>query len=144
MTSQFPQVLALGKGIVRRLHQRGPISIFSFQTQRPFAVVHSGSEWTQDEAVLNNRIEDLSLVTGQTALFDAIEIIAQELNAKVNQDKTQFGGKILILVSDGNNGNVSRNGIMVRSQDEDDLRRKARNRLMKKLKEMDLPSMRLV
>ena len=138
MTSQFPQVLALGKGIVRRLHQRGPISIFSFQTQQLFAVVHSGSEWTQEEAILNNRIDGLSLVTGQTALFDAIEIMAQELNAKVNQNKTQFGAKILILVTDGNNGNVSPSGIMVRSQDEADLRRKARNQLIKKLKEMEI------
>ena len=87
---------------------------------------------------MNNRIDGLSLVTGQTALFDAIEIMAQELNAKVNQNKTQFGAKILILVTDGNNGNVSPNGIMVRSQDEADLRRKARNQLIKKLKEMEI------
>lgn len=138
MTSQFPQVLALGKGIVRRLHQRGPISIFSFQTQQRFAVVHSGSEWTQDEAFLNNRIDSLSIVTGETALFDAIETMAQELNAKVNPNKAEFGAKVLILVTDGNNGNVSANGMIVRSQDEDDLKRKARDRLIKKLKEMEI------
>jgi hypothetical protein len=138
MTSQFPQVLALGKGIVRRLHQRGPISIFSFQTRGRFAVVHSDFEWTQDEAFLNNRINGISIVTGQTALFDAIETMAQELNAKVNPNKAEFGAKVLILVTDGQNGNLSPNGITVSSQDEDDLRRKARNRLIKKLKEMEI------
>jgi von Willebrand factor type A domain len=138
MTSQFPQVLSLGKGIVKRLHQRGPISIFSFQMQQRFAVVHSGSEWTQDEAILNNHIDGLSVVTGQTALFDAIETMAQELNAKVNSNNAEFGAKVIFLVTDGNNGNLSANGMIVRSQDEDDLRRKARDRLIKKLKEMEI------
>ena len=70
METQFPEVLALGKGIVKRIHPRGPIALFSFRTQQDIAAVTSISDWSQDEAILNNQIDGLSIVTGATALYE--------------------------------------------------------------------------
>ena len=99
MKTQFGQVQALAKAMVKRLPRKGPISILVFQTQGGFATVSPGIEIEQDESKLTNYIDGLSVVTGQTALFDAVAVAADTL---LDQAKAiGVSDKILILITDG-------------------------------------------
>lgn len=105
LRSQLPDVLLISKGIVEKTCERGPVSLFNFQTQgdqrSPLAVISPGVEWSQDRARLNNYIDNLRITPGQTTLMDAIDAIARQLNAKVNAEKDGFGEKVIFLVTDG-------------------------------------------
>jgi hypothetical protein len=138
MTTQFPQVLMFADVVVKRIRQRGPISVFEFEKKEPLAVIGPGTGWTQDEATLENHIHSLSIIRGSTALFEAIESIADELISKANSDKAVFAEKALILIIDGDDRMERGTGVMRSSQDEDDRRRRARDQLIKKLKQMGI------
>ena len=101
--NQFDNVQLLGKAIVQNVGQRGTISLFNFETQgtekKPLAVVRSGTEWSQDKALLEKYIDKVKIVRGQTVLFDAIRSIATVTDAKANAEK--FLEKIVILITDG-------------------------------------------
>ncbi|MEP6706801.1 MAG: VWA domain-containing protein [Pyrinomonadaceae bacterium] len=103
LRSQFDMVNTLGKGVVAHVYQKGPVSIFKFTNhgnmKDPLTV--SGSEWSQDPAVLEGDIDDLYVLGGQTALLDAIDSIAKELNAKVLSEKDAFASAAIILITDG-------------------------------------------
>jgi len=105
MRTQFSQVNMLGKGVVKHIHPNGPISIFNFTTQSntkdPLALVKSGVEWSQDKNIIDRYIDSLSVVAGQTTLKDAIYSIAEDLSTKVNLDKDAYAGKVIILLTDG-------------------------------------------
>jgi von Willebrand factor type A domain len=106
LRSQFPQVLAISKGIVRYTQQRGLTSVFNFRPGpnnkgKPSAVIAPGIEWSQDRNALDNYVDSLAVQPGQTTLFDAIYSIAEKLNAKADVGLNALEGKVLILITDG-------------------------------------------
>jgi uncharacterized protein YegL len=105
LRTQFSQVKAFGKGVVARIYQRGPVSLFNFKTQgsktNSLAVVTSGIEWSEDISVLENYIDTLKVQPGQTTLMDAIYSVADSLNSKVNMGSNAFSEKVIILITDG-------------------------------------------
>jgi uncharacterized protein YegL len=105
LRSQFVQVEAFGKGLVHRTSPRGQVSLFSFMSegigQGSRARVTMGTEWTQDERVLNRYLDDIYVQGGSTTLLDAISLMAEKLNAKVDADKNAFANKVIIIVTDG-------------------------------------------
>jgi hypothetical protein len=106
LRSQFPEVLMISKGIVERLHQRGPISVFNFTAQRDgnhLAIITPGTKWSQDEYLLEKYIDGLFIVPGRTTLMDAINSIAEQLGAKGQLHNDAFGDKIIFLITDGEN-----------------------------------------
>ena len=68
-----------------------PYSIFNFETsgdsKNPFAVVASGSEWSQDKAAFEKYIVGVKVVGGQTTLLDAIRSIGKAVDAKATSEK---------------------------------------------------------
>src|SRR5688572_12341610 len=62
MRSQFNDVTSLGRGVVRRVYQNGPVSIFHFSSQgtrqNPIAMATSGIE-SQDLTALETYIDNL-------------------------------------------------------------------------------------
>ena len=135
LTKQFPDVLLLSKAAIKRIHQRGPISLFNFKTEDTLAVIVPGLEWSTDDIALNSYIDNLLVVTGHTALLEAIQSMAEALEAKVNSDKESFGDKVIILITDGEDRIRRSKGMSSSRQGEDDERRKVENKLIKKLKE---------
>jgi hypothetical protein len=151
MEKQLQQVILLGKGVVKRIYGRGPIALFNFKSVprsapmltiyhgggvyegRDMAEANLGAGWNLDEDVFNSFIDSLSVVGGQTALLEAIDAMAGELNAKVNSDKNAFTDKVIILITDGDH--KVREDPNSSYSNEDDTRNKQLKRLIKKLKE---------
>jgi Mg-chelatase subunit ChlD len=104
MRSQFNQVNALGKSVVRHVYQNGPVSIFHFTSQgdrrNPVAMVTSGIE-SQDPDALESYIDELYVLAGQTTLLDAIGSMAKELTARNSADKDRGANAVVIVISDG-------------------------------------------
>lgn len=105
LRSQFDIVVDVSKGIIVRNYQRGPVSLFSFKNEggisRGTAVISSDFEWSQDKDDLENSLDSMYIVPGQTALLDGISRMAQELNTKTAEDKDGFAGKVIFLITDG-------------------------------------------
>jgi uncharacterized protein YegL len=103
MRSQFDQVTKLGKAIARHAVQQGPVSVFNFTSDGNgrLAVVNSGGEWSQNGPDLENLIDDLFVLGGQTTLLDSIDTIAKVVNTKVNLDKEAFSNGVVVLITDG-------------------------------------------
>lgn len=120
LEKQFPQVIIIGEGIASRVRERGPVSLFNFITKRDedafvdlygedaheggnhdLAVAAVGVEWSQDDNVLGQYIGGLSVVRGNTSLFEAVHSMAEALNKKVGAEKEAFGDKVIILITDG-------------------------------------------
>ena len=120
LEKQFPQVLLFGKGVVKQIRPRGPVSLFSFISKydndfwfighaedkyegrnSERAVAALGVEWSQDEKEFGRYIDALPIVKGNTALLEAIESMAEALDAKVNSEKESFKDKVIILITDG-------------------------------------------
>ncbi|HEX8772971.1 MAG TPA: vWA domain-containing protein [Pyrinomonadaceae bacterium] len=105
LRSQLPEVLEISQGIVGRIHQQGPISLFNFTPEgnkrNQIAVVNSVAVQTQDKNLLDNYINQIFIVPGRTALMDAINSIAEQLNTKASLDKDTFAEKVIYLVTDG-------------------------------------------
>jgi Mg-chelatase subunit ChlD len=103
MRSQFDQVTAIGKAVMRQIHVRGPVSIYDFTSQGKLqearAVVIPRIEGTQDEMLLEQTIDDLFVVGGQTTLLDAIQTIADGFGPQPNAADTSE--RIIILITDG-------------------------------------------
>lgn len=105
LRSQFPLVINLSKAIVAKTHQRGPVSIFPFNSSgrgysSPLVSV-LGIDWNQNKDLLDKYLESIYVVGGQTALVDAINAVASHLNTKVNLQPDAFGDKVIFLVTDG-------------------------------------------
>jgi hypothetical protein len=152
LEKQFPQVLLLGKGVIKRLNQRGPISLFSF-TPKPgggqFSMhnvedVYEGGnydravgrldlEWSQDANILNEYIDSLSVVRGHTDLLGAIHLMSETLNEKADAEKGTFKDRVIILITDGDH---RVDGTFNPHPDGDDqVRRDDEKQLIKELKE---------
>ena len=103
LRTQFGNVQILGKAIAQNTSQRGFVSLFNFEssgdTQKPFAFVTAGSEWSQDKNTLEKYIDKMQVVGGQTTLLDAIRSIAKAADSKANTEK--LSEKIIVLVTDG-------------------------------------------
>jgi von Willebrand factor type A domain len=104
LRSQFNDVLELSKGIVELSYRRGPVSVFNFKwsdDSKGLTVIPPGIEWSQDVRLIYNYLDTISITGGQTTLKDALNSIAEQLNAKVNQDKDAFEDKVIFLITDG-------------------------------------------
>jgi len=103
LRTQFGNVQILGKVIVQNASQRGFVSLFNFETssdsKKPFAVIGSGSEWSEDKNALEKYVDTMQVVGGQTTLLDAIRSVAKAVDSKANAEK--LSEKIIILVTDG-------------------------------------------
>ena len=103
MRTQFDQVKNIGKAVVRQIHERGPVSIFDFTTQGRLqdarAVVTPRLEGSQDERLLEQTIDDLYVVGGQTTLLDAIQTIADSFGPQTNEGVASE--RVIILITDG-------------------------------------------
>jgi hypothetical protein len=100
MRSQFGIVSVLAKAIVHQVHDHGPVSIFSFDSEGvgrgSRAVPTARIERTQDEDLLNRTIDGLYVQGGQTTLLDAIEFMDKRLRAQAGATD-----RIIILITDG-------------------------------------------
>ncbi|HYG09598.1 MAG TPA: VWA domain-containing protein [Pyrinomonadaceae bacterium] len=139
LETQFSQIKVVGKKVVMHARQRGLISLFDFMTKRDgknlLAVAKPGVEWSRDENVLNDYIDGIQAVQGHTALIEAIQVMAKELNAKADTDKESFGDKIIILITDGEDRIRWAKSVVRSRVDDDDARRKVERQLVKSLKE---------
>ena len=100
MRSQFATVVTLAKGVVHQVHDHGPVSIFSFDSEGigrgSRAVPASRIDRAQDENLLNRTIEGIYVQGGQTMLLDAIEFMAERLNRE-----PPATARIIVLITDG-------------------------------------------
>jgi uncharacterized protein with von Willebrand factor type A (vWA) domain len=101
MRSQFDQVTAIGKAVVRQTYNSGPVSIFNFTTQGRLqdarAVVTRRLEATQNQDMLEQTIDNLYVIGGQTTLLDAISVI----NDGFDQTADDAAERVIILITDG-------------------------------------------
>ena len=99
MRSQFAEVLRLGKAVVHRVHDHGPVSIFNFRSEfgrSSRAIPTLRIERSQDENALDRTIDNLYVEGGQTTLLDAVDAMAEGL------DKTPAAvAKVIIMITDG-------------------------------------------
>lgn len=151
LESQFAQVQSLGKGVVKRIHVRGDVSLFNFVSiplrvsgapeppdarmveGRTTTKITMGVDWSEDQSELNDYIDGLTVATGLTQLFDAIRAMAEELNVHVDSEKDSYNDKIIILITDGDQLTQS-DSRFIRYPDETRVRRKQIEGLVKDLK----------
>ena len=100
MRSQFDQVNAIGKAVMRQIRGRGPVSIFDFTTQGRLqdarAVVTPRLAASQDEGELERAIDELFVIGGQTTLLDAVSVINDSFDQ--SNDASE---RVIILITDG-------------------------------------------
>ncbi|MDX6613742.1 MAG: hypothetical protein QOD75_2928, partial [Blastocatellia bacterium] len=105
LRSQFDQVLTLGKAVAQHAAQKGPVSVFNFQSggdrRNPLAIISGGSEWSQDADALGNFIDDIYVLGGQTTLLDAVNAMTREVNSKLALEKDTYANGAIILITDG-------------------------------------------
>jgi von Willebrand factor type A domain len=101
LRSQFDQVVTLGKAVAHHAAQKGPVSVFNFESggdrRNPLALISGGSEWSQNEDALGNFIDGIYVLGGQTTLLDAVNSMARAVNSKIAPEK----GGVVILITDG-------------------------------------------
>lgn len=100
MRSQFATVLQLGREIAHQARDRGPVSIFCFETaprrSENRAQLTAKIEKTQDERLLQKAFDDIYVQGGQTTLLDAIESMAENISKQAPD-----GPKLIVLITDG-------------------------------------------
>jgi len=120
LEKQFPEVVMVGKQVIKRIHKAGPVALFTFTPRRDtdfFAILNSvdryeggsylravgsiGTDLTQDEDALNRYVDGLATVKGQTDLFGAITLMTEFLVDRSRTRKPPFTDKVIILVTDG-------------------------------------------
>jgi uncharacterized protein with von Willebrand factor type A (vWA) domain len=103
MRTQFDRVKEVGKTVAQQIHEHGPVSIFDFHSQGMLkesrAVPIQRLEPSQDQAVLENCIDNLYVEGGQTTLLDAIQFVAERLGEKAVGP--EFSDRVIILITDG-------------------------------------------
>src|SRR5713226_9788903 len=91
MRSQFDTVKEIAKGVVKQVHDHGPVSLFDFASQGigrgSKAIPTARIEREQNGQILAEAINNLYVEGGQTTLLDAIEFIAQSLARAASDDK---------------------------------------------------------
>lgn len=101
LRGQIPQIKLISKELVRRLHHRGPVSLFRLVNQDKVLVPYSDAEWTQDTDRLDQFIDSLTVTAGRTTLFDSIRSIADIIDSRVGANGPDVSEKVLILITDG-------------------------------------------
>lgn len=104
MRSQFDTVIALAREIVKQSHERGPVSIYRFHSERiylglgrpPRAIPKRIIERTQERVQLNRALDDIYIEGGQTTLLDAVDLMVNHLNEPPAAAK-----KVITLITDG-------------------------------------------
>jgi len=103
MRKQFDEVVAFGKAVTRQVHERGPVSIFDFTSQGRLqearAVVIQRLEGTQDERALEQAIDGLYVLGGQTTLLDSIQAMAESFGPPT--DEASAPERVIVLNTDG-------------------------------------------
>lgn len=102
MRSQFQDVFELSDAILDRIPTPSEGALYHFKSEagkKPSAVVAHGLGWTQEKLLLKQYLSHLFIVPGQTALLDAIDLVADELNTR--STATGAGEKIMVLITDG-------------------------------------------
>lgn len=106
MRTQIETVKTLGKAVARDVINRGIVSVFNFETQGNindtknfFAVVSSGTEWSQDKNAIEKYIGNINVAAGKTTLWDAIRSMAKATDEKTKAEK--LSEKIIVLITDG-------------------------------------------
>ena len=99
MRSQFDRITELGRVVTRQVHEHGRVSIFDFAQGRSLSartIPNAEIEQSQDQRSLEETIDNVYVVGGETALLDAIHLIATRLESQANGAQ-----KIIVLVTDG-------------------------------------------
>ena len=100
MRSQFDVVKEIGKSVARQTHERGPVSLFVFESGGTGpgvkAIPAVRVEGSQDEHQLIQAIDRLYVQAGQTTLLDAIELMAEKLH-----QYSEEADKVVVLITDG-------------------------------------------
>ncbi|MFN2454728.1 MAG: VWA domain-containing protein [Pyrinomonadaceae bacterium] len=136
LEKQFTDTLMLGRGIIKRVHPSGPIGLFHFKMGAAHLEITEGVAWSQDESELDKYLNGLSVALGRTPLFEAIQSIAEQVEAKANSDKGGYGEKVIILITDGEDRIERWKGRLLGGpQYEDEEKRRVANHLIKKLKQ---------
>lgn len=103
MRPQFDQVVGIGRAVVHQIHEHGPVSIFDFTSQGSGrgsnAVVKARLEQSQDLRQLQQAIDGIYVIGGQTTLRDAIGVIADSFEPDATGGVASE--RVIILVTDG-------------------------------------------
>lgn len=147
LEKQFAHVQAISGEVVKRIHVRGPVSLFNFITL-PYRVsgasestvksraptkVTMGLEWSEDPDELGDYINSLTVVKGRTQLSDAVRSMAEELNVNVDSDRDSYNDKIIILITDGDD-EAQVNGRLLLNSEEQRARKRQIEQLVNELK----------
>ena len=104
MNEQLPRQQEIAKEVISQFAEQGPISIFSFATDRstspPLARAIVGIECSKDKDLFSKQIAGVSQVYGQTTLLDGIRLSIESLS-KPPAGCENTSEKSLILMSDG-------------------------------------------
>lgn len=99
MRPQFDRLTQLGRAVMRQVHEHGRVSIFDFAEGKSLSARTSPNaeiEQSQDRRLLEETIDNVYVVGGETVLLDAIHVIATRLDSQANGAE-----KIIVLVTDG-------------------------------------------
>ena len=105
MRSQFARVRRFGRrdrAAPTPSMERARFSVLRLENPKdrpPLALTNSG--WTSNRALLRGYVRNLQIEPGQTAPFDAIHAVAEQINAKANIEKDSYARKVLVLITDG-------------------------------------------
>jgi len=103
MRLQFDEVLKLGSAAADMRARNGAVSLFCFETsgkgRNAIAVIADGSEWSQDNDVLDTYLSYITVVSGHTSLRDAIRSVAESVNRKASSEN--ITKKFVVLITDG-------------------------------------------
>jgi Mg-chelatase subunit ChlD len=103
MRSQFNQIVGIGRAVVKQVHEHGPVSIFDFTSHGSGrgmnVVVQPRLEESQDLRLLEQTIDNIYVVGGQTTLRDAIGVIADSFKPEATGGVASE--RVIILVTDG-------------------------------------------
>lgn len=97
LRSQFDTVKEIGKSVARHVCERGPVSLFAFQSGGTGPAIPTARVvGSQDEPQLIQAIDRLSVQPGQTTLLDAIELMTERLHQSSGD-----ADKVVVLITDG-------------------------------------------
>lgn len=103
LRSQLDFEQEIAKELLKRIYQRGPVSLLHFKTgiepSQGRAEVVVGTDWGRSESAIGSYIDGMITVGGQTALIDAIYFTAEKVVARVEQDKLAEG--VVYVITDG-------------------------------------------
>jgi Mg-chelatase subunit ChlD len=104
MRTQLGRIKEFAKELTKEFQNKGQISVFNFQTSTTKAQTSelgTGSLWSQNQNDLEQFIDSIIAVGGQTTLCDAIFLASNLTKSAFERDKDNISEKILILITDG-------------------------------------------